>query len=117
MGINQADDELGHQPPANGYDDFFGPPNWSYYILNKRPSGVSAKRTVIFVSIDLLALFVLMGIIDNLTTTKEVIALIVAIGYLVVRLAIGIVKLLAFVGRNREGIKKGIRSLKELFKE
>lgn len=108
---------LGSEPPFNGHDDVFGPPNWRYHLVNKKPKSVSAKRIVVFLSIDLIAFFAIAGIVDNLTTTKEIIALIVAIAYLVVRLAIGVVKLFAFVGRNREGIIKGWRSIKDLFKE
>jgi len=117
MGINKTDDELGHKSPLNGYDDVYGPPNWRYYLLNSRPKDVSAKRFVVFLSADVLTLFVLGGIIDKLTTTKEIIALIVAICYLIVRLAIGIVKLFAFVGRNHEGITKGLKTMKDIFNE
>lgn len=117
MGINKTPDELGHQPPPNGYDDFYGANMWSDHLVNKRPKNVSAKRFVVFLSLDLLTLFTLMGIIDRLTTTKEIIVLCVAVLYVIVRLAIGIAKFFAFVGRNRDGIKKGLRTIKELFHE
>lgn len=109
--------EPGQEPPPNGNSYFHRPAHWSHSIINKRPKAVSAKKIVVFLSIDIMAFFAIAGIVDKLTTTKEVIALFVAIAYLVVRLAIGVVKLFAFVGRNKEGIQKGWKSIKDLFKE
>lgn len=117
MGINKADDDLGRESPVNGYDSIYRSHTYRDYLLNKRPKNVSAKRFVVFLSCDILAVFTLLGIIDKLTTTKEIIVLIVVIGYAVVRLAISIVKFFAFVGRNREGIKNGIKTIRELFNE
>lgn len=117
MGIYKADDELGNQSPRNGYDTIYDSHTYSDYLFNKRPKSVSAKRFVVFLSIDLMAIFTICGIIDKLTTTKEIIALFVAIAYLVVRLVIIIVKLFSFYGKNHESIKKGWRSIKDLFKE
>lgn len=117
MGINKTNDEFDRYKSTNGHDPIYDSPNWRYYILNKRPANVSAKRVVMFFSFDVIAIWAILGIIDKLTTTKEIVVLFVGIAYVVVRLAIGIVKLFSFVGRNHEGIRKGIRSIRELFNE
>jgi len=117
MGINKADDDMGHQSPLNGYDSIYSAHTVRDYLFNKRPANVSAKRFVIFFSVDIIMLFVTCGIIDKLTTGKEFIALFVAIAWLVIRVIMGAFKVFVFVGRNRDSIKKGIKSIKELFHE
>lgn len=117
MGTYKADDELGHKSPRNGYDSLYDSHTYRDYILDKRPRHVSAKRFVVFLSVDLVALFILIGIIDNLSSAKEIIALIVAIFWLTARAVIIALKAVNFWGNNSESIKKGLRSLRDMFKE
>lgn len=117
MGDNRSFHEPGQEPPVNGHDNLYGSYHWSDYIITKRPQNVLAKRAIVFLSVDVVALFIVCGIIKNLSNAKEVIALIVAIWWLGARAIIVTVKIVSFWGKNSDSIKKGIRSLKQLFKE
>lgn len=107
----------GDQSSENGNDPILYPPNWSYYVVNKRPESPQTKRGVIFFCVDLVALFVVIGIIKNLTSLKEIIGLIVAVWWLGGRAVMITMKGLSFWGNHAEGIKKGIKAIKELFTE
>lgn len=115
MGISKTDDELGREPSKNGSDPIYYPPNWRYSIINERPKNVRTKKAVVLFSIDIIGLFILIGIVKKMTDAKEIIALIVAIWWVGGRAVIITVKVMSFMGKNSESIKKGIKTLKELF--
>lgn len=117
MGISKADDEPGHQSPANGYDSIYNTHTYRDYIFNKRPKNVNTKRNVVLLTVDVISLFIIMGIIKRLTDAKEIIALIVGIWYLGARSVIITVKIMSFVGKYAESIKKGFGFFKDIFKE
>lgn len=117
MGINKTPDELGRESSANGHDSFYGPSNWRDSIVNKRPANARAKRTIVLLTVDVVALYLVLGILKNLTDIKEVIALFVGILYLTGRAVIIWVKFLNFYGRHESAISKGWKALKEMFKE
>ena len=117
MGINSPFNESGRESSVNGHDDLYGPHNWRDSILNKRPTNVKAKRAVALLSLDVVALYVVLGILKNLSDIKEIVALFVGIFYLTGRAVIIWVKFLNFYGKNEGGIRKGWKSFKEMFKE
>jgi hypothetical protein len=117
MGVNTPPYGPGRESPANGHDDLYGPTNYRDYIFTKRPTNARAKRAVALLSLDVVALFIVLGILKNLSDIKEVIALFVGIFYLTGRAVIIWIKFLNFYGKNEGGIRKGWKSFKEMFKE
>lgn len=116
MGINKTNDGVGGDTSANGNDPFHYPSSWRDSIVVKRPENVRTKRVVVLLSVDILAFFIIVGIIKRLTDAKEIIALIVAIWWLGARSVLITVKILAFWGKNEGGIRKGIKALKDMFR-
>lgn len=117
MGINKTPDELGHQSSQNGYDSIYKSNTYRDYIFNKRPTNTKTKRLVIFLSIDLIALFIVLGIIKRLSDAKEIVALIVGVWYLAARAIIIWIKILDFMGKNHDNIKSGWQVIKAAFKK
>lgn len=117
MGINKTPDGLGHQSSENGYDSIHKSHTYRDYIFTKRPQNAKTKRLVVFLSIDIIALFIVLGIVDRLSDAKELIALIVGIWYLAARAIIIWVKILDFMGKNHDSIKNGWQVIKAAFKK
>jgi hypothetical protein len=117
MGTNDSFHGVGQEQPTNGHDDIYGPASWRDYILNKRPKNVRAKRAVVLFSVDIIMLGILIGIIKTLTESKELLAFIVSIAWVAGRTVIIAFKILSFWGKHSESIQRGIRAIKEMFKE
>jgi hypothetical protein len=117
MGNKHTFHGLGQEPPLNGHDDLYGPRSWRDSIINKKPTHVSAKRFVVMFSIDVVALFVMLRILNDLSDVREIVVLGVSIMYLTGRAVIIWVKFLNFYGKNAGSIAKGWKAFKDMFKE
>jgi hypothetical protein len=124
MGDNSSFYEPGQEQSLNGNDYVHSPDNWRDSVVNSRPKKFKPAKFVVLLSFDLFSLCYLAGIIGGLNESKEVIGVVVAILYLVIRsiivitkLAMMIVKFLTFVGKNKSYIKQGFREIKDIFNE
>lgn len=114
MGINKTPDELGHQSSLNGYDGIYGAAHWRDNLVSKRPQ---KSKAVIFISIDIIALCILIGIVKRIDDIKELLVWIVSFLWMSGRVYLGYLRVMAFVGKNSEWIKKGKKDFKELIKK
>ena len=117
MGNYKPPDGRGDKSSTNGYDSIYNSHTYRDYVINKRPYQFKAKGFVVFLSIDIIGLFIILGFIKTLSDAKEIIALIVAMWWIGARAIIITVKILSFYGKNSESIRKGIKAIRDLFKE
>lgn len=111
MGNYKTNDEMGHQSPLNGYDNVYSPNNWRDSVVYKRFKRFPSTKDMILFSMDLISMFVLLGIIDKLNTAQEVIVWLVGVLYILTRLGLYVFKFLSFCGRNSDWIKRGWKEL------
>lgn len=117
MGINSSLDEFGQEFPVGSNNGVHYPANWRDSIIKKRPKRLSPKRAVMLLTLDVIVVINLLGLIDHLNDWKQVLAFIIGVLYLAGRTGIIFFKLIVFIGKNSEWIKKGFRAIKEIIKE
>ena len=117
MGSDKTPHKLGGDSALNGYDNLYGPSHWRDRLVNSGHKKGYAKRFVMYASFDIIALVYLLGFVDNLNNAKAIILLVISIGYVAARLIVTILKGVAWVGSNKQRIKNGWQSIKDIIKE
>lgn len=117
MGSNITTDEFSGQSSDNGHDPIYYPANWRDSVVTGRPKALLSKRSMIFLSIDVMAILYLIGIIDKLNTWKEITILLAGVLYLLARMTMTVMKLFVFASKNSDSLKKGWKSIKDIINE